>query len=139
MSRARRRTVSGEVCGARDRRCSAQWPKSDVRAPGTHPKSGLPLFNEHRIFFLDGEPIFTCRYWDEVTYREEAVESFRAALRLQPNLAAAHINLGDLLAQDGKDAEAAEHLEEAIRLAPNDDRALKLLREVRTRLPMKKE
>jgi hypothetical protein len=35
---------------------------------GRHPRSGMPLAREHRIFFLDGEPIAALRYWDEVAY-----------------------------------------------------------------------
>ena len=35
---------------------------------GVHPKSGLPLTNEHRLFFLDGQPIYQVAYWDEADY-----------------------------------------------------------------------
>ena len=35
---------------------------------GTHPKSGLPLTNEHRLFFLDGRPIFQTDYWEDADY-----------------------------------------------------------------------
>lgn len=50
---------------------------------GVHPKSALPLFREHRVFFFDGEPIFTCRYWDEATYGADdaPVEKFRELAR----------------------------------------------------------
>ncbi|HZV01153.1 MAG TPA: ATP-grasp domain-containing protein [Planctomycetota bacterium] len=50
---------------------------------GTHPRSGLPLFREHRVFFLDREPVFTCRYWDEAAYGEGAapVDRFREVAR----------------------------------------------------------
>ncbi|HWZ93546.1 MAG TPA: ATP-grasp domain-containing protein [Polyangiaceae bacterium] len=34
---------------------------------GTHPKSGMPLAAEFRIFWLDGEPISSHRYWGELT------------------------------------------------------------------------
>jgi hypothetical protein len=34
----------------------------------THSKSGMPLSMEFRIFFLDGEPIATTRYWEEGDY-----------------------------------------------------------------------
>ncbi|ASR48892.1 hypothetical protein B4V02_20415 [Paenibacillus kribbensis] len=35
-----------------------------------HPKSGMPLSKEYRIFFMFGEPIFMVNYWDEVAYEE---------------------------------------------------------------------
>jgi tetratricopeptide (TPR) repeat protein len=63
--------------------------------------------------------------------RPGAIGEFRAALRYRPNYADAHTNLGDLLAQDGKRDEAIEHLEHAVRLAPGDERARKLLADVR--------
>jgi len=34
---------------------------------GTHPKSGMPLAAEFRIFWLDGEPILSHRYWGDLT------------------------------------------------------------------------
>ena len=68
-----------------------------------------------------------------------AAASFRAVLRYQPNYANAHINLGDLLAQEGKDAKALEHLEEALRLSPGDERATKLASEIRKRILEKKK
>lgn len=40
----------------------------DLAPAGRHPKSGMPLAREQRIFFLDGEPIASMRYWDEVEY-----------------------------------------------------------------------
>jgi hypothetical protein len=36
---------------------------------GVHPKSGMPLTEEYRIFWLDGRPIFWSPYWQEGTYR----------------------------------------------------------------------
>ncbi len=40
----------------------------DLASAGTHPKSGMPLAREQRIFFLDGAPIASMRYWDEAEY-----------------------------------------------------------------------
>jgi hypothetical protein len=37
---------------------------------GEHPKSGMPLTKEFRLFFLDGKPIFWIPYWDEGNYGE---------------------------------------------------------------------
>jgi hypothetical protein len=39
---------------------------------GRHPKSSMPLAREQRIFFLDGEPIASMRYWDEAEYTTTA-------------------------------------------------------------------
>ena len=38
-----------------------------LKIVGKHPKSGLPLAAEFRIFWLDGEPILTHRYWGDLT------------------------------------------------------------------------
>jgi hypothetical protein len=32
-----------------------------------HSKSGMPLSREYRTVFLDGEPLLTADYWDEVS------------------------------------------------------------------------
>jgi len=36
---------------------------------GMHPKSGMPLTEEYRVFWLDGRPIFWSSYWPEGIYR----------------------------------------------------------------------
>jgi hypothetical protein len=36
---------------------------------GVHSKSGMPLMEEYRVFWLDGEPIFWAPYWAEGEYR----------------------------------------------------------------------
>jgi hypothetical protein len=35
---------------------------------GVHPKSGMPITEEYRIFWLDGEPLFWSPYWDVAEY-----------------------------------------------------------------------
>ena len=35
---------------------------------GVHPKSGMPLTEEYRTFWLDGKPIFMSPYWEEGKY-----------------------------------------------------------------------
>ena len=49
----------------------------------------------------------------------EAIASFQMAVELQPNLAAAHCNLGSLLARAGKPQQAIAALETTIELQPN--------------------
>ena len=46
-----------------------------------HTKSGMPLIQEYRIFFLDAEPLYTIRYWAEGDYSEVPVpvDQFREA------------------------------------------------------------
>ncbi len=34
-----------------------------LRRVGTHPKSGMPVFNEVRVWFLSGVPLMTHTYW----------------------------------------------------------------------------
>jgi hypothetical protein len=38
-----------------------------LKIVGSHPKSGLPLAPEFRIFWLDAEPILSHRYWGDLT------------------------------------------------------------------------
>jgi Flp pilus assembly protein TadD len=54
----------------------------------------------------------------------EAPGHLAEALRIKPNNASAHFNLGYWLTLEGKSAEAAAHYREAIRLRPNYLRAL---------------
>lgn len=48
----------------------------------------------------------------------EAVEHYRAALRIDPELAVAHQNLGVILLQTGQLQEAVHHLSQAVRIDP---------------------
>jgi len=41
----------------------------ELETAGTHPRSGMPLAREYRIFFLDRRPVLVLNYWDEVSYR----------------------------------------------------------------------
>ena len=54
---------------------------------------------------------------------EEAALHYKEALRLEPNLAEAHNNLGNVLSEQAKVDEAIEHLEQAVRLQPDFARA----------------
>jgi tetratricopeptide (TPR) repeat protein len=60
-------------------------------------------------------------YWAMMERRtEESIAAFRRAVSLNPNSAAAHAHLSHIFAFDGRDREAIEHGEEAIRLSPLD-------------------
>jgi superkiller protein 3 len=50
---------------------------------------------------------------------DEAVEMYRKALKLDPESASAHYNLGSSLARSGKYAEAESHLRIAVKKSPN--------------------
>lgn len=54
---------------------------------GRHPKSGMPLAAEFRIFWLDGEPLLVRRYWAELVDYDVAVpvETFRSLARRIPS------------------------------------------------------
>ena len=54
---------------------------------------------------------------------DEAVAAFRTAIRLQPDDAAAHYNLGNALRGQGKVDEAVAECRTAIRLRPDDAEA----------------
>jgi hypothetical protein len=43
----------------------------ELQAVGTHPKSGMPLTREHRVFVLDGQPLVVGRYWSDAEYGED--------------------------------------------------------------------
>lgn len=43
----------------------------EFRPIGVHPKSGMPIVDEHRIFWLDGTPILRSPYWDDAEYDGE--------------------------------------------------------------------
>ncbi len=45
----------------------------DLQSVGSHPKSGMPLTREHRVFVLDGEPLVTGRYWSDADYGDDDV------------------------------------------------------------------
>ncbi|HEX2113136.1 MAG TPA: tetratricopeptide repeat protein [Alphaproteobacteria bacterium] len=60
-------------------------------------------------------------YWAMMERRtEESVAAFRRAVSLNPNSAAANAHLSHIFAFAGRDREAIEHGEEAIRLSPLD-------------------
>lgn len=40
----------------------------ELERVGVHPKSGMPLSRELRLFFFDGKPLLSFNYWDEVVY-----------------------------------------------------------------------
>lgn len=43
----------------------------DLEALSLHPRSGMPLSKEYRVFYLHGLPILTLRYWDMDGYEAE--------------------------------------------------------------------
>ncbi len=45
----------------------------ELESIGTHPKSGMPLTREHRVFVLDGEPVAVGRYWTDGDYANDDV------------------------------------------------------------------
>jgi len=60
-------------------------------------------------------------YWAMMERRtEESIAAFRRAASLNPSSAAAHAHLGHIFAFAGRDREAIEHGEDAIRLSPLD-------------------
>jgi hypothetical protein len=42
----------------------------NFRPVGVHPKSGMPLIAEYRIFWLDARPMFWSPYWETGDYAE---------------------------------------------------------------------
>lgn len=50
----------------------------ELEPAGRHPRSGMPLTREYRLFFLDGRPLLCTEYWEEGDYHgeEPPVERF---------------------------------------------------------------
>lgn len=87
---------------------------------------GLLVGRQHAI---RAAAIDDCDSWGQIALgylammekrTEESIAAFRRAVKLNPSSAAAHGNLGHGLAFAGRDREAIEHAEEAIRLSPLD-------------------
>ena len=55
---------------------------------------------------------------------EASVAAFRTSLKLRPDYALAHGNLGRVLLAQGNQVEAMTHLQEAVRLDPSNPRSL---------------
>jgi protein O-mannosyl-transferase len=66
---------------------------------------------------------------------DEAIAQCREALRLDPNIAETHNNLGQALALQGRRDEAIVEYREALRLDPHHDEARRLLDEALGTLP----
>jgi len=43
----------------------------DLEPVGRHPKSGMPLTREHRLFYLDGRPLLSFAYWSDLGQTDE--------------------------------------------------------------------
>jgi hypothetical protein len=52
----------------------------ELEPVGRHPRSGMPLLPEYRLFVLGGRPLLCAEYWEEGDYRGEGppVERFAA-------------------------------------------------------------
>jgi tetratricopeptide (TPR) repeat protein len=59
---------------------------------------------------------------------DEALQAFQTAYTLDPHYAGPHREAGMLLLKERKYAEAETHLRKALELAPNDERAIALMR-----------
>jgi tetratricopeptide (TPR) repeat protein len=66
--------------------------------------------------------------------RDGAIQAFEMAVRFKPDLTEGYRDLGELLARAGRDAEALKQLEQAGQLRPTDEKAKRLLEEVRKRV-----
>jgi len=79
-----------------------------------HPKSGMPLSREFRLFFLGGEVLSVSRYWDEGDYAGEQppLGEFTAIARTVPSrfftMDAARTTAGDWMIVELGDAQVAE-------------------------------
>jgi len=77
--------------------------------------------------------------FDRIGKPEEAITAFQDALKLDPNNAEAHLNLGKTEMSAGRLDVAISELQEALRLSPNNDQARRLLSKAYTRAGDKKQ
>lgn len=70
------------------------------------------------------------RFSGEKYWGERAIESAKKAVELAPNLAAAHISLGDVLLGLGKEEESIKELQRALQLSPGNAEAYRSLADV---------
>jgi tetratricopeptide (TPR) repeat protein len=77
--------------------------------------------------------------FDRAGKPEEAIASFQGALKLDPNSAEAHLNLGRTEMSAGRLDAAITDLREALRLSPNNDQARRLLSQAYTRVGDRKQ
>ncbi len=86
--------------------------------------------------FIDSDYHWTL---DDQGKLEEAIAAYQKALRLDPNYAIAHYNLGNTLKAQGKLEEAIAELEIAVRLDPSSTVEYELLSKNSDRLISKLE
>ncbi len=60
----------------------------DLEPLAIHSRSGMPLAREHRVFYLDGRPLYAARYWDEGDYGGDEPPPTCSAMWPAPSAAA---------------------------------------------------
>jgi tetratricopeptide (TPR) repeat protein len=71
---------------------------------------------------------------DRLDERQGAIDAFQMALRCQPEMPQAHRMLGEKLVDEGRPLEGLIHLQAALRLNPDDEKAKDLIKGNLTRL-----
>jgi hypothetical protein len=112
-------------CGSRTLRAGAILAVSLFAATSVHQarkwRDGITLF-KHTLSVTTGNWVIQNNLG--VTLAEhgrhaEAIEHYREAIRLGPNLAQSHVNLALALVKLGRPAEAVAHFREALRIQPD--------------------
>jgi len=86
------------------------WGIPELSSRWRYKKIGLAIIGAIILSVLTGTTLIQLRYWNN------SITLFEHALHLTTNNFVLHYNLGVILAEQGKDAEAISHFSEAIRI-----------------------
>ena len=74
----------------------------NLKSIGTHPKSGLPLVNEHRFFVFKGQIFYSAPYWDAAFYSLANVPDKKVIIDLIPRIKSNFFALDVAEKEDGE-------------------------------------
>jgi hypothetical protein len=73
-----------------------------LRSAGSHPKSGMPLAQEYRLFFLDGRCLTVAEYWESTEYGGAELVPIDHFTALASRIASRFFTMDVALTHDGR-------------------------------------